>query len=142
MKIISFAKTTPALLMGAKTMTRRYWADRYALTFKRGDVCQAWNWSPRTKKIHPDAQKVAEVWLIKAPYKQRTSLMTESDFEREGFAFMEENGMDIEGQNVRRFFDEWKAEDSEPWVIEFAMRGSSISTADPPVPVVLKRVRG
>ena len=68
--------------------------------------------------------------------------MTEEDFRREGFAFMEENGMDIEGQNVRRFFDEWKAEDSEPWVIEFAMRGSSISTADPPVPVVLKRVRG
>ena len=46
-KIISFAWTTPALLAGRKTVTRRDWSDRYALLFHADDFVAGYNRSPR-----------------------------------------------------------------------------------------------
>lgn len=47
MKIISFAWTTPQLLRGEKTVTRRDWSDKYARQFRAGDLVQAYDKSPR-----------------------------------------------------------------------------------------------
>jgi hypothetical protein len=46
MKIISFAWTTPALLQGHKTVTRRMWKKQLV---NPGDLVQAYNRSPRFK---------------------------------------------------------------------------------------------
>ena len=43
MRIISFAWTTEALIQGKKTQTRRFWKDRYAKSFKKGDLIQAYD---------------------------------------------------------------------------------------------------
>lgn len=116
-RIISFAKTTEALNAGRKTKTRRYWKDKYAQSFKVGDLCQAWDLSPRTGK----GKFQRMIRLTKAPYKQKTSLMTEQDFEDEGFAFMQEHGILIDGETLREFFENWKKADTEPWVVEFEL---------------------
>jgi uncharacterized protein YqfB (UPF0267 family) len=46
-KIISFAWTTPQLLAGKKTVTRRDWSDKYARQFRAGDLVQVYDKSPR-----------------------------------------------------------------------------------------------
>ena len=43
MRIISFAETTPALLEGRKTCTRRMWKEPYAQQFYKGERVQAYN---------------------------------------------------------------------------------------------------
>lgn len=64
MKIISFAKTTAALLAGHKSVTRRYWNPRHALSFKPGEIVQAWDKSPRF-----GGKMVAEIKIV-AVYKE------------------------------------------------------------------------
>jgi uncharacterized protein YqfB (UPF0267 family) len=44
--IISFAKTTGALLAGKKTVTRRDWPDSHAAKFKPGAVAMAYDKQP------------------------------------------------------------------------------------------------
>ncbi len=57
--IISFAWTTPALLAGKKTVTRREWSDKHAAKFKPGDLVDAWDKSPRFK-----GKKVAVIRIV------------------------------------------------------------------------------
>src|SRR3712207_3360782 len=45
--MISFAWTTPALLAGKKTVTRRDWSDDYARRFRPGLIVDAYDQSPR-----------------------------------------------------------------------------------------------
>lgn len=53
MMIISFAMTVNAFLSGSKTVTRRFWKDKYAAKFHAGDIVDAYSKSPRNggKKI-------------------------------------------------------------------------------------------
>ena len=44
--IISFAKTTGALLAGKKTVTRRDWPESHAKKYKAGDVAIAYDKQP------------------------------------------------------------------------------------------------
>ncbi len=102
MKIISFARTTDALLAGLKTVTRRKWKDRHAKRYKIGEVCQAWDRSPMTRL----GKKVAEI-EIQALYKEWLHDMPESDVEAEGGlweskdAFIADQGGDQELWVVR-----------------------------------------
>ena len=63
MRIISFAWTTPALLAGAKTVTRRDWKGRHGMAFHEGDFVQAWDRSPRV-----GGKQVATIQLTESPY--------------------------------------------------------------------------
>lgn len=119
--IISFAWTTPALLAGAKTVTRRNWQPRYARGFTAGQLVDAYDRSPRI-----GGKKVATIRLTKTPYLQPTSLMTEDDFRREGIAWMVQNGikpMMVAGvtpvHDWRMWWDQWKRADELVYVIEF-----------------------
>jgi len=109
LNIISFAWTTDALLAGKKTVTRRDWDDRYAVRFKAGSICAAYDKSPRF-----GGKKVAEVKLTRAPYKQWLHEVTDADEEREG-------GLWGSGQAYR----EMMGEDREVWVIEFEILGEN-----------------
>ena len=125
MKIISFAWTTPALLAGRKTCTRRNWNNNYARSFKLGEQEQAYDKSPRI-----GGQQVGIVRLVVEPI--YTMDMPEEDYEAEGLAWMEEQGLmvpvtDIHSQkklpyHPRRFWEDWKANITEPlWVVRFEL---------------------
>jgi hypothetical protein len=79
MKIISFAWTTKVLLEGKKTVTRRDWNDKYAKTFHKGDIVQAYDKNPRCK-----GKKIAEITITKEPYKQWLHEVTDADEIKEG----------------------------------------------------------
>lgn len=83
MNLISFAWTTPALLAGAKTCTRRDWTPDYANHFKAGDVVSAFDRNPRNS-----GKKVAEIRLLNTPVLESTLDMPASDYQAEGFAWL------------------------------------------------------
>ena len=113
MMIISFAWTTEAFLSNRKTRTRREWPDDYAAKFKVGDTVQAYDKQPR---FHGKRIGYA---VIKGLKKESISEMPDEDFEREGFAFMQEHGLKIFGKEPRKAFDDWRAQQREYWVVDF-----------------------
>jgi len=79
-RIIAFAWTTPALLAGAKTCTRRDWDPAYAQSFKEGQEVFAYNRSPRARGVH-----VATLRLTQKPRYEPLVDMPDSDYDCEGF---------------------------------------------------------
>ena len=79
MLIISFAKTTPALLAGIKTVTRRFWTAGHAAKFRKGMKVQAWDKSPR---YH--GKQVGVIRLTEKPYLEPLRKMPEEDVAAEG----------------------------------------------------------
>jgi hypothetical protein len=117
MKIISFAWTTPALLAGAKTCTRRDWALEYALRFQQGEVCQAWNKSPRFK-----GKDVARVRLLEKPYQENTKDAPDEDYKKEGFAWLKAHGILVVGKyDVDKLWNVWKTVGFDKWVVRFEL---------------------
>ena len=85
MKIVSFAWTSPALVAGRKTVTRRDWNDDYARRFKAGDLVAAYNRQPRHR-----GEQIATIRIVSVA-KEPLSTMPDSDYEGEGFAFLAAN---------------------------------------------------
>jgi len=79
MLIISFANTTPALLAGIKTVTRRFWTAGHAAKFRKGMKVQAWDKSPRYK-----GRQVGVIRLTQDPYREPLGKMPEEDVRLEG----------------------------------------------------------
>ena len=114
MKIISYAWTTPALIALRKRCTRREWDDAYALTWHKGDYAAAYDRLPRA-----GGKQIGIVRLTASPYKERTGLMPDADYDNEGLKWMEEQGLLILEKNPREFWEEWRASDEELWVVRF-----------------------
>ena len=110
---ISFAWTTPAIIVQQKHRTRRDWSDRYAAMFSVGSIHSA------TDRQMRYGGKVIETIKIANKFKQRTGLLTEEDYKLEGFAYLESIGVKMQGQPVREWFCAWKLADELLWVIEF-----------------------
>lgn len=91
MLIISFARTTAALIAGRKTVTRREWTIRTFEQFHRrvGEEVQAWSKSPRA-----GGRRIGTIRLVSVDW-ERTCKIPGSDWEGEGFAYMEEHGIDV-----------------------------------------------
>lgn len=102
MNWISFTWTTPALLAGRKTRTRRQWKLRYAQKFHAGDLVTAYNKSPRI-----GGKPVAIIRLTKDPYWTNTHKLTDVDWEAEGFAYLSTIGATINGKTPSQFWDDW-----------------------------------
>jgi len=116
MKIISFAHTTPALLAGRKIVTRREWDDRYARSFKAGELVQAWDHVPRVKGAH----RVGTIRLTADP--EWSNEYPAADFEGEGFAYIEECGADaVLGLPARELWRLWCAARLHFWVVRFSL---------------------
>lgn len=86
-KIISFGWTTPALLAGAKTCTRRDWSPRHAVLFKPGDVCWAYNKNPRAL-----GRPVAEIRIVRvSPEPVPLAQAPPQDYAAEGFEWFDQH---------------------------------------------------
>lgn len=133
--ILSFAETTPALLAGAKTVTRREWADSHARKFTVGMPVQAWDKTPRVK----GAKRVGTVKITQSPFQQWSCQAPESDWDAEGFQYLTDNGLTLfKGQTPRQVWNLWTAnhmgEGDEPephkycallWVVRFEWMGAT-----------------
>lgn len=124
--IISFAWTIDALISGNKTCTRRQWDPWYAQRFTAGKLIQAYSRLPIV-----GGKRRAVIKLTRNAYPERTSQMTDSDYEAEGLAWMERQGLKVNGIEPRRFFDRWLYSDELVWVVWFDLesvsRGSAVS---------------
>jgi len=105
--IISFAHTTSAILDGSKTVTRRFWKDRYARKFNAGTIHDAWDRSPRTRK----GKKIGHIIITRDPYKEQLKFMTEEHFQREGGTHF--------WKDQNEFIERMGGREAVPWVIEF-----------------------
>ena len=112
--IISFAWTTPALLAGEKTVTRREWSDNYAHRFKAGDLVAAYDKNPRA-----GGKQIATIRLTCDPYLENTRDAPSSDYIAEGLKYLADNGVLIQGMTPFTFWAAWKAAELLVWVIRF-----------------------
>lgn len=108
-KGISFAQTTPLLLAGKKTVTRREWKDATISTFikyfQTGTLVPAYDKSPRN-----GGKVVGFIELTRKPFKQPLFEMSDEDLRMEGF----------EGLAVEKFANEYFVDiTKEVWVIQF-----------------------
>ena len=103
--IISFGWTTPALLSGNKTVTRRDWNPKHAAKFKAGMLVDAWNTSPRNVKGSP--HKVAVIRLTADPVLEETCFVPPADWYAEGFEYMTQKGLRIDGVDTITWWDMW-----------------------------------
>jgi uncharacterized protein YqfB (UPF0267 family) len=116
-KVISFAWTTPALVAGRKTVTRREWSDAYAARFHEGDLIQAWNRQPRFK----GAQRVATIRLTADPYPERLCDIPDEDWEGEGFAYLTDIGATVQKITPIELWAHWKVTDDRLYVVRFEL---------------------
>jgi hypothetical protein len=117
MKIISFAWTTPALLAGAKTCTRRDWKMEYAFRFKKGDLCLAYDKQPRF-----GGKPVAIIRLTATPIFESTKRAPLSDYAAEGFSWLKAHGIMVIGKyDVDMLWKVWRMEGFDKWVVRFEL---------------------
>lgn len=112
--IISFAWTTPALLAGAKTVTRRNWKSAHAAKFKAGDLVDAWDRSPRF-----GGRKVADIRLTRDPYLESTADAPDSDYAAEGFDYLERHQQTLDGAPASAVWRDWKEDPRHLYVVRF-----------------------
>ncbi len=118
MRYISFAWTTAAFKARRKTVTRRDWKDDYARSFQEGEIVGALD-----KLWRAGGNAIGSIRLTCAPYKESESLMPDSDYEAEGFAFLDEHPelkppcwRDVD---LRKKFEMDRALGEELWVVRF-----------------------
>jgi len=116
MMTISFAWTTPALLAGVKTVTRRDWNPEYAARFRAGQLVAAYDRQPRYR-----GRQVATIRLTQPPYRQSTADAPESDWEAEGFAYLERMGSKVGKLTPRVLWKAWHVFPQEMWVVRFEL---------------------
>lgn len=122
MKSISFAWTTPALLAGAKTCTRRDWKPRWAASFREGELVAAWN---RDRRVH-GAHQVGVIRLTQHPSYEPLAYMPDSDYVAEGFAWFMENPEELPARRGPMgvswtAFEAWRQSNSSLWVVRFEL---------------------
>ncbi len=122
-KLISFAWTTPALLAGSKTCTRRDWDPAYAARFHRGEALQAYDRSPRFKGRH-----VADIVLTADPVLEPICAMPPEDWAAEGFEWLHTHPEAISAAAQRMFgdfsqerFGQWRRSGVSLWVVRFKL---------------------
>jgi len=112
MKVISFAWTTEAVLAGQKTCTRRDWVTRYALSFKQGELVQAWDKLPRA-----GGKRVGTIRLTEAPI--NSNQYPEADYWNEGLGWMMQQDIPLNGSAAWNLWQQWETEKPWLWVVRF-----------------------
>lgn len=123
-RIISFAWTAPALICGRKTVTRRNWKPRFAVGIRRGDLIQAYDWSPFL-----GGEKIATIRITEKPTIESMQDAPDSDYEAEGFAFLHENPhlipkaaiKNVVGDASMEAFDKWRKSQGLVHVVRFEL---------------------
>jgi hypothetical protein len=129
--ILAFSKTTEALLAGRKSVTRREWGDRHYENVKRkfddatakGEPfhMQAWSASP-----HRGGKQIGKV-VITSLTREPTRDIPDSDWEAEGFEYMEHNGIDVgPDQACVELWNQWRSDqDKITTVVRFELTDDS-----------------
>jgi len=116
---LSFAWTTPPLVAGAKTVTRREWPPTHAIKYHAGAIVPAWSKQAR----FPGAEWVGQVTLTRSPYYEHISCEdVETLYVREGFKWLDDQWERIVHDPERPLWDitlGWHELDASYWVIEF-----------------------
>lgn len=120
MKSISFAWTTPALLAGRKTVTRRDWKESWARSFREGELVGAYDRQPRFQ-----GKQVAVIRLTEAPYLESTAQAPDSDYEAEGFGYLQERGIMVDGLLPEKLWRVWRVSPRSMWVVRFELVGGA-----------------
>ncbi|MCE9500836.1 MAG: hypothetical protein K8R21_10105 [Leptospira sp.] len=118
MKIISFGYTADPYIAGVKSVTRRNWLDKYALQFDPPEIFSGYDKSPRF-----GGKKAKESRLISLT-KEHISTMPDSDYEAEGFKWLDEHPQFIhkiykDFSSMHQFFLAWRKLDKFYWVVRF-----------------------
>jgi len=137
--IISFAWTAPALLAGAKTVTRRdEWTATHAEHFRAGQLVDAWDRLPRVK----GAQKIGEVRVMKAPYRQRSDEIPPDAWHAEGFAWMQSYGNTDDIVRASHIWLGWREHPTDLYVLEFELVSTICPSCSAVVPGPLGHTAG
>jgi hypothetical protein len=138
--VISFAWTTPALLAGAKTVTRRDWHDGYARQFRDGTLIDAFD---RTRRNN--GKKIATIRLVGDVAFEANAVMSDADYWGEGYAWLqahpERQPKQILGDYVhpdtftRAGFNRWRQNGGAMWVVRF-----ELVSVESPLPLPLSRL--
>lgn len=111
---ISFGWTTPALLAGQKTVTRREWKPAMAAQYHAGDVVDAVDRQLRFK-----GKRIARIELTCDPYRERTNAIPESDWSAEGFEYLTQIRATTDGLTPEQVWRNWHEVPGEVWVVRF-----------------------
>lgn len=109
--MISFNWTAMALLAGRKSVTRRDWVLKHREHFNEGDVVDAWDYNPRVK-----GRRIGKIRILSIDY-EHMSMMPDSDYEAEGFAFLQEKYGGY--ATSRQSFEHWRGTDEKMFVVRF-----------------------
>jgi len=118
MLYISFVWTCAAFTAGVKNRTRRNWNDNYAQRFIKAYYNQGVI-GALDKNFRFGGKQVGSLKLTEAPFQQLTGKMSESDYQAEGLAWMEQQGIKIRGLHPREFFLNWQQANEMVWVVTF-----------------------
>jgi len=114
--ILSFAWTTPALVLGQKDTTRRDWAPRTIAAARKvmnaGETVAAWSKSPRFGGI-----KVADIRLTEIIEDEDSRTMSDDEWEREGFHVLTALGSMIDGSSALDVFRFWRFVNDQPQTV-------------------------
>ena len=115
---IPFTWMTPALLAGCKSVIRRDWLEDGITTFHVGQFVLAYDFLPSAGGV-----PVAVIRLIDDPVVERSSNLTDIDYEEEGFGFLERFSFPLPGHfyPLRDFFYLWKSMDIPLCVLRFEL---------------------
>lgn len=122
-RVLSFAWTSPALLAGRKTCTRRQWSPNYARSIRPGEIMTAYDRSPRI-----GGKPIATIRIESVTWEPDADA-PDSDYGAEGFAFLYRNPELLpKGQRVayllkcsRGAFNEWRRAGGSSWVVRFSV---------------------
>lgn len=117
MKIISFSWTTPAVKALRKSVTRREWNKEYAGRFYQDELIQAYDKSPRN-----GGKPFGIVQLLKTPYLESTEQIPDSDWEDEGFAYLEAIGVKCGNITPQEIWQQWKFSPVLLYVVRFKVK--------------------
>lgn len=123
--IVSFAYTTPTLLAGAKSVTRRHWKPTHAARFAAFPLVDAYDRSPRA-----GGRKVAAV-RVRSVTEEPIALMPDADYEAEGFAWLHAQGIAPPRWSgfpdfSRATFETWRASGAVVHVVRFELVPGSV----------------
>jgi hypothetical protein len=111
---ISFAWTTSALLANRKKVTRRNWSKAYAARFRNGSVHNAYD-----RQARFGGKKIGNIKITTPVYVEQSCDIPDQDYDLEGFAYLEENGILIREISPQEFFDNWRKSSDVLFVVRF-----------------------
>jgi hypothetical protein len=94
MMIVSFAKTTPAILARRKSVTRRKWKESHAQRFSPGTLFQIYSNGP-----HRGGKHIGVGRIVNVTKDSNGKIADLGDWEREGFAYLNEHRLPL-GKNL------------------------------------------